>query len=1318
MSWRRKLGWTAFIIVCFLVLIGVAGILLLPSRGFHKWVLAKIERTATESIGGRVEIQNYSFSFATLTADAYGITVHGTEAQSAKPLLQADQLQITLKIVSPLHKKVDLKQIIVRHPVVNLFARKDGTLNLPPTPQKSNRPTNIWDLGIQHVLVSNGEVSYNDVKTPLDADLHDLEFEVSSQGWTHNYSGTLSYLDGHVQYGTFKPLPHALNARFTANPSQFNLQPLVLRVSSSAIELDGNVQNFSNPIANGRYKITLYPQDFRSALKKPDIPTGQITVAGTMRYQYDANRPLLRTLLMNGQLNSRELAVNSPDLRTMIRNLEGKFRLANGNLEARGFAADVLGGHLIADATIENLDRTRVVSRLHATWQAVSLAEARAAMNRGNLRQVPVIGHVKGTADASWIGSMAHLKARSDVALKAALAGGQAGSTPVPLDGAIHLTYAKASNLATLTNSFLRTPHTRIALNGTTGQRLNLRVVAHAADLGELDTLATALEKAKPQAAGNSAPASSINLAGALDAQIDVEGTSSDPQIHGQIKGSNLQVKNSQWRSLQLAVEASKSGITIQHASLLNARQGYLNFDGSAQLTNWKYEPANALNLEATSRGLAINQFLQLANLNYPVTGNLATDISLHGSELSPVGNGSIRLLQAKIYGQSIETVSLEFTGNGNTVNSSLTANTAAGSAKADLVLYPMTKGYEVRLNVPGIRLAQLQAVEKKNLQLQGVLTASATGRGTFDNPQLTATLEIPQLKVRQASLSGIKAQLDVANRKAQLALDSEIAQSLVQARGTVDLTDGYYTRATFDTKAVPMQGLIALFQPVKVNGPTGQLEMHASLNGPLKNREHMQAELVIPTLNASYQDLRIGNKNPIRVRYANSLVVVEPTEIAGTDTNLRLQGEMPLRANAPATLTAVGAFDMKLLRFFQSDLQSSGKLALDVRAAGAIGHPTLQGQIRVQNVTVIPPDAPVGVEHLNGVLEVTNDRVTITRLTGQSGGGQISVTGIMGYRPQLEMNVAIKAAGVRVRYQDAIRTLLDSDFTLQGTANASTLSGRVIIENLGFTQSNLDLTQLASSFPTGSETAPSQGLANNLRLNISVESSQNLSVASTAVSLEGRVNLKVVGTAADPVIVGRTSLDSGEVFLMSKRFQIQPGSVIEFDNPNRTDPLLNVRLRTTVNQYDLTLQFLGPLDKMRTSYISDPPLATADVINLLVRGQTVEQAEAVPSNFGASSLLAQGAASGVSSGIQKLAGFSSFSIDPTLGGNDPNPGARVALQKRLSKSFLFTFSTDVTSAQREIIQGEYQFNKRWSATVTRNENGGFAIDGKFHTTF
>jgi translocation and assembly module TamB len=185
----------------------------------------------------------------------------------------------------------------------------------------------------------------------------------------------------------------------------------------------------------------------------------------------------------------------------------------------------------------------------------------------------------------------------------------------------------------------------------------------------------------------------------------------------------------------------------------------------------------------------------------------------------------------------------------------------------------------------------------------------------------------------------------------------------------------------------------------------------------------------------------------------------------------------------------------------------------------------------------------------------------------------------------------------------------------------------------------------------------------------------------------------------------------------MNKRYQIERG-VIQFSNPNRTEPVLNVLLTTTINQYNLSLTFRGPLDKMQTSYVSDPPLPTADIINLIARGQTAQQAAASPSNFGASSLLAQGAASQVSGGVQKLAGLSSLSIDPTLGGNNSDPGARIAMQKRVTNNFLFTFATDVTSAQRELIQGEYQLTKRWSASVTRDENGGFAVDGKFHKRY
>jgi hypothetical protein len=32
--------------------------------------------------------------------------------------------------------------------------------------------------------------------------------------------------------------------------------------------------------------------------------------------------------------------------------------------------------------------------------------------------------------------------------------------------------------------------------------------------------------------------------------------------------------------------------------------------------------------------------------------------------------------------------------------------------------------------------------------------------------------------------------------------------------------------------------------------------------------------------------------------------------------------------------------------------------------------------------------------------------------------------------------------------------------------------------------------------------------------------------------------------------------------------------------------------------------------------------------------------------------------------------------------------------------------------------KGEYQLNRRWSVSVVRNESGGVAVDGRFHTNF
>jgi translocation and assembly module TamB len=164
----------------------------------------------------------------------------------------------------------------------------------------------------------------------------------------------------------------------------------------------------------------------------------------------------------------------------------------------------------------------------------------------------------------------------------------------------------------------------------------------------------------------------------------------------------------------------------------------------------------------------------------------------------------------------------------------------------------------------------------------------------------------------------------------------------------------------------------------------------------------------------------------------------------------------------------------------------------------------------------------------------------------------------------------------------------------------------------------------------------------------------------------------------------------------------------------------VNLRINTVVNEYNIALNFQGPVEHLQTTYTSDPALPPVDIINLLAFGKTTEAAanSSTPGTLGAQSVLASGVSSAVSSKVEKFAGLSHLSIDPVLGSNQQSPGARIAIQQRVTSNLFVTFATDVTSTQHQAIQLEYKLTPRWSVSGVRDQNGGFGVDGKYHKTF
>lgn len=1301
------MGWTAVGFGALVFLAVVSAIVVLNNPSFQRYLVTKIEQNAAEAAGARVEIQNLQIHVKTLTADIYGLTVHGTEAPEEKPLLQVQHASIGLRIISILRHKINLSELLIDRPTVNLIVNRAGRSNLPQPPPSRNKnsSTNIFDLAVGHVLLTNGMVVLRDRQIPVNANLTDLRTEISFSHLQRQYSGTISYQNGLIQYQHLRPLPHSLQASFDATPSELNLKPLILKLGGSRITLEAVVRDFSGaPTADGRYDIVLHTQEF-AGLSSASA-AGDVQLRGTMNYKDVAGQSMLRNAAVAGDIASDGLAVASPQVVVKIQKIAGKYQLSDGNFKADALTLDLFNGRLITNGTIQALDSARR-SRFHLQVAGISLQALKSSVRNLSKRSLPVTGTLNATADASWKGALVNLKANSALAVRGAVIASNRGqSEKFPLSVDVRANYDAARNLLSLASSSIQLPSTSIHAQGEVGDHSNLVITGAVSDLHQLALLASAMPSSANQ---GSKQRGSPDIHGAATLNAVVRGTVQNPQIAAQISATHLRANKSEWNSLQLSLTASPSHFAIQNASLVSAQQGQLILNARAGLRHWSYVASDPIAAMVQIQHMRVAELEQVANVKYPVEGEIVGSIQLRGSELDPQGQGQIRINKAKVADEPLNNLSAQFQAAGGTIRSTL----VVGAAVANVTYTPKSKTYILKLQTSKIDLGKSHTVQAKNLPLKGVVTISANGAGALGNPQLTASVQVEQLQLRDTKFTRVEANLNVANQVARLALTSGVGGATLRGGATVQLKPGFYTEASLDTSKFDVDPLLAMYMPSRPAGLHGETELHISVRGPAADKTKMEAHLTVPVLDASYQSLRIAATAPIHVDYANSILVLQPTNIKGTGTSLQLQATIPVSEPRAMAVSARGSLDLSLLKLFSPDVQSGGNIVLDVNARGTLKNPGINGQIRLQNASFATEEMPLGLQDMNATMQVSDTSVQIISGAGTLGGGQVTLGGSIIYRPQLQMNMAVSAKSVRLRYPEGMRTVFDSDLTLSGNQQASLLQGRVLINSLSFT-SDFDMNSFMGQF-TGSSAPPTgQSMADNMKLQIAVQSTSQLNAGTAQLGIEGSANLRVIGTASDPVVVGRADLTSGDIFFAKNQYHLERGT-INFANPSQTEPVLNMLITTTIRQYNLSITIRGPVQKLQTSYVSDPPLPPVDIINLIARGQTTT--EGAPTSFGASQVLAAGLGQ-VGSEVTKLTGVAGLQLDPLIGGENANPSARVGIQKRVTKNFLFTFSTDVTQPQSEIVQGEYQLTKRWSVSVVRDQSGGVAVDGKFHTKF
>jgi translocation and assembly module TamB len=1320
----RVVAWSVLGLVC-VVLVCVAALLAsLNVDGVHHYLLGFAQQKVSSALGVPVKIEDFAVHLENLSADVYGVRVAGASPHPSPPLLAIDHVQAGVRIVSIFHRQWYLNDLRIDHPVAWILVDKQGVSNIPKLKSSGGSSnTNIFTLGIRHALVDRGAVYYNSRPSAIAADLHNLLFRASFNSRKQMYSGNLSYTDGHLKYQNYEPLAHNLDVRFNATPTAFRLLQAKLSSGASQVVLSGGVQNYdTSPVAEVKYAVTVDGGQIAALLHEPTLPTGMVRTSGSIGYRNEPGRPLFQNITVNGDLSIPQMRVATAQARAVVDEIAGHYALANGDARLSNFRAKVLGGELTAQGTIKNLGGD-THSAFHATVHEISLAALqRTLASSAAMRTVAVSGALNATAGASWGKTLSDLVAHADATVdgkltkagspqgaqlvSASTSNGAGNPAPIPVDAAVHALYSNGNETLKLANSYLRTSQTNLNFNGTVGKRSSLAVHLQANDLSELAAMANAFSSS----ATTTKP---LELAGTALFQGTVQGSTLAPRVTGQFAAQNLRVNGTSWKVVRAHVEASPNGVSLQQADLEPASQGRISVNASAGLRDWKFSPASHFQVELAASRIQVGEFARLSSQPMPVSGTLSANFQASGSELNPEGGGSVTLSSLTAYQQPIQSAKVNFSAAGNQVKADLLVQALSGSLNAHVTVQPKEKTYSAQLTSSGIEIGQLQLLKGRNISTSGVLALNASGQGSFSNPQLNAAVEIPSLNVGQQSLTGIKLQMRLANHVADAALESTALNTSIQAKAKVNLSGDYRVDASLDTSVIQFAPLLALYSSGTAPDLSGQAQIHATLQGPLKEKKLLQAQVTIPVLHVAYGALQLGAASPIQADYQNQTFDLQPAEIRGTDTDLHLQAHVPVGSEAPMSLVVNGSVDLKIAQLFDPQVRSSGQIKINIDSHGAIAQGELGGEIDLINANFTPADLPVGLQNGNGVLKLSTNRVSISKFEGEVGGGTVTASGGVDYRPNLRFDLGMTAKGVRILYPQGLRENVDANLRFNGSTTDAVLGGTVDLANLSFTP-GFDLTSFIGNLSNGVETPPSQGFSQELKLNIAIHSTNNIDLVSRTLSVNGSANVQVRGTAAEPVVLGRVNLTGGDMIFNGDRF-VLTGGTVQFVNPTRTEPVLNVTLTTTIQQYDINLRFDGPVDQMRSEYSSNPSLPPADIIHLLAFGQTSEATanNPTPTNQTAESLVASQVSSEVTSRIAKVAGISQLSINPVLAGNSEQgpPGAQITIQQRVTGNLFITFTTNVATTQDQIIQGQYQISPRVAISATRDPNGGFAVD-------
>ena len=972
--------------------------------------------------------------------------------------------------------------------------------------------------------------------------------------------------------------------------------------------------------------------------------------------------------------------------------------------------------------------------KVDAVLKNVSLDTILDIVGQDPFKRLGLDARFSGSATAVWAnGDVQTLSVTSKLNVNSS---GKSIPDEVPATGLIDATYTHRDGAVDVRRLEIRLPASTIQAHGHLGayplsSPTGIFVDVESGDLDEFDPLFSDLGLTRNGQTGIEA------LPVSLDGEANFHGTWSgsvvDPHISGKLEATNLAIEmpsndasgtartlhldsvsaTGSYSALRVAIEQSQ--LRQGHASL--SVSGTLSATGSPRGPSGRplFDSNSLVDAHLRASDVKLDDLQPLVAQKLPIAGTLAAQVDANGPLRKMNGDGWVELERGLIYGEPVAHIRALGKIVGDVVQlTTVTVDDDAGKITGWGSYDILSRKFRLDARAAGLDLAKIQRIRDQNLQVAGNLGFSVTSSGTLDDPHMEAHASLTGLNVSGEPFGGVEVYAHADNHKLTYDVKTRLEATELSAYGQTDLRGENETEATLNFSRFNIGAILKL---AHVSGLTGEsaLAGQVTVHGPLRKPEQLRGEARLNDMSVTIAGVHLRSDGDVHAALADGRIHLDRLHITGEETDLTLQGGLSLKDKQQLDIAASGSVNLKLAEMIDPDLTASGMCTFRVEAHGPLKKPALTGTVDIQNASLALEDLPNSLSQLRGTLEFNQDRLEVKSLTAMSGGGLLSVSGYLAYRNGVYADLSLSGKGIRIRYPQGVSSAADINLQLQGPQNNLLLSGGVLITRFSVS-SEIDLVALAAQAGKTQPVTRSDAPSNHIRLDVRVQSSPQLNFQNAYAKLAGYVDLRLRGTVASPSLLGHVSITEGSATIAGTRYELQRGE-INFTNPVRIQPLIDLNATARVEDYDITLGLHGPIDQLAVTYRSDPPLPEADVVALLALGRTqdqqrlyTQQQQQLASNPATDVLLGGALNATVSSRVQRLFGAGSVKVDPSHLGVLGNSTTRITVEEQLGKNLTFTYATDVDTTAQQLLQAEIAINRHVSLLIARDESGVFSM--------